>query len=115
MNCVIAGNYNQKGLGGTAQNAAGTAACYSHCAIPEGYGTACVTGDPFFRDVVRSDFHLTPRSPGINAGVSRDWMAGAVDLDGHPRIYKPELRRSAPDIGCYESTFGTTGFMLILR
>jgi hypothetical protein len=42
-------------------------------------------------------------------------MSGGVDRDGHPRIHKPDLRRSAPDIGCYECTDAISGIQLILR
>ena len=115
VNCIIAGNYNQKGLGGTAQNAGGTASCFSYCAIPEGFGTACVAGEPLFKNLVGGDFHLRSQSPCVNAALRLDWMNGGLDRDGQPRIYKPDLRRSAPDIGCYESTFGTSGMTIIVR
>ncbi len=45
------------------------------------------------------------RSPGINAGLLRDWMTGAIDLDGNPRI-----RNHFVDMGRYEGLLGGTIF-----
>ncbi len=46
------------------------------------------------------DYHLSPNSPGVNAGTNQAWMdAAAVDLDGKPRVDR--LFRRA-DMGCYE-------------
>jgi hypothetical protein len=58
-------------------------------------GDGNIAADPLF--VGDDDFHLRPDSPCINAGVNQDWMAGATDLDGNPRI-----RYGVSDMGAYE-------------
>lgn len=64
------------------------------CTTPLAEGEGNIDGDPLL-DV---PFSLPlAGSSCIDAGVGRDWMAGAVDLDGNPR-----LSGAAPDIGCYE-------------
>jgi hypothetical protein len=35
---------------------------------------------------IEGDYHLLPGSPCIDAGRNADWMLGALDLDGDPRI-----------------------------
>lgn len=54
--------------------------------------------DPHFIDPVKSNFHLQPSSPGINAGLNAAvQVAGERDLDGAPRVAGSRI-----DIGCYE-------------
>jgi len=60
-----------------------------------------VTGDPDFVDPSHGDYHLRPGSPCISAGIATEWMPGAVDLEGNPRI-----TNLAPDMGAYERTPG---------
>lgn len=55
-------------------------------------GTNSIVGDPAF--VSSGDYHLTPASPAINAGVS---ARVAFDIDGDPRPIGP-----GPDIGADE-------------
>jgi len=43
------------------------------------------------------DYHLLEGSPCIDAGTNLDWMAGATNLDGNPRIHD-----GWADMGCYE-------------
>ena len=112
-NLIIRGNVNS--ASSTAADAGGTESCYTHCAVPGGFGTACVTGDPLFRDAEHGNFRLRPQSPCVNAALRLDWMTGALDRDGQPRIHRPALRRSGPDIGCYECTDVLTGIHLIVR
>ncbi len=71
--------------------------------------TACSVGrDPLFRDAQKGDYRLTPASPCRDAGVLRDWMADAIDLDGGRRI-----RGRLPDIGCLE--FAAEQTVIILK
>jgi hypothetical protein len=53
-------------------------------------------GPAIFADAAGGDFHQAAGSPTLNAGIL-DVRAGAVDLDGAPRV-----SGSAPDIGAYE-------------
>ncbi len=52
-----------------------------------GYGTNLVPGN----------YRLQAGSPCVNAGTNLDWMTGACDLDGLPRILKGTV-----DMGAYE-------------
>ena len=71
--------------------------------------TACLTGvDPKFKNAGAGNYHLRQSSPCVNAGEALDWMDGATDLDGEPRI-----RHGKPDIGCYERRL--SGFAIIAR
>jgi hypothetical protein len=51
-----------------------------------------------------NDYHLMPGSPCIDVGVNEDWMAGAVDLDGKPRILLGTTSLTV-DMGAYEYRF----------
>lgn len=42
--------------------------------------------DPQFLDAPQADYHLTPTSPAINAGLNA-YVSGVQDIDGAPRIY----------------------------
>ena len=73
------------------------------CAWPEASSVflaenGCVNADPKFADAAHGDFTLGGGSPCRNAGVNEDWMVGAFDLLGRPRIVNSRV-----DIGCYES------------
>ena len=57
--------------------------------------TTCWTEDPFFET---GSYRLSISSPCIDAGTNQDWMDGAVDLAGDPRI-----RNGYVDIGAFES------------
>lgn len=62
-----------------------------------------------FTDPGKGDWSPRAKSPLADAGVLCDWMAGASDLAGHPRVHG-----NAPDVGCYEH-FGEPLTILILR
>ena len=75
----------------------GMALTVDHCDIEGGlagiptYGLRPVTWldgnldtNPLF--VAVGDYHLQCISPCINAGTNQDWMVGATDLDGNPRL-----------------------------
>lgn len=53
--------------------------------------------NPWFRDELNADFHLSSQSPLIDAGVSNAPNLPTTDLDGNPRIIG-----RAVDIGAYE-------------
>jgi len=62
-----------------------------------------ITNDPQFVSLSTGNFHLSAGSPCIGAGTNMDWMVGASDLDGHPRIIGGRV-----DLGAYEYTSDAT-------
>ncbi len=48
-----------------------------------------------------NDYHLSPASPCIDAGVNENWMWSGVDMDGNPRIFYGDQSRTV-DMGAYE-------------
>jgi hypothetical protein len=66
------------------------------CSTPLVAGEGNVAADPGFLGV--SDFRLAEISPCVNAGVNLSLAAGAVDLDGNPRV-----SGGRTDMGAYES------------
>lgn len=70
-------------------------------------GSGNVDGDPLFVNPT-GDFHVKNGSRCINAGIYRDWMTNAVDLDGRRRIIE-----GAVDMGAYE--FLHVGCILTIR
>ena len=55
------------------------------------------------------DFTLLPNSPCRNAGMLEEWMEGATDLAGGPRVSGRGV-----DMGCYE-LFAPSGLNIIVR
>lgn len=52
---------------------------------------------PKFKDPENGDYTFKSGSPLLNAGVFCDWMTGALDLAGNPRV-----KDGTVDLGCYE-------------
>ncbi len=114
-NCTLTGNTAQFAGGGTlyttlyncilyyniAEEGAnyGSGTLLDHCCTtplpPHGVGN--IDQEPLFVDPAGGDCHLQLGSPCINAGLNQDWMVGATDLDGNPRI-----SLGVVDIGAYE-------------
>jgi hypothetical protein len=59
-----------------------------------------ITNEPMFVDTNTANYRLQLDSPCINTGTNQDWMIGATDMDGNPRI-----RRGRVDMGAYESDY----------
>lgn len=64
-----------------------------------------VTSPPQFVAVNAGNYRLSGSSPCIDAGINRNWMTNAVDLDGKSRI-----RYGVVDIGAYECLHNGTIF-----
>ena len=58
--------------------------------------TSNISADPQFLDPANGNYR-TRYSYCVDVGFNQDWMAGAVDLDGHARI-----AHDVVDLGCYE-------------
>lgn len=95
-NCIAYGNtsnWKQIGLGTNS-------VWRNSCTTPLPAGPSDVDNtdaDPRFVDAANGDFNLRGSSPGVNAGVFRDWMTGAYDLQGRPRVIG-----AAVDTGAFE-------------
>ena len=119
-NCVIA--FNMKGttlntgsywcLNG---NSTADPSVYRNCCVWPAVSdvflaeNGCVNADPLFADPDHGDFTLLPNSPCRNAGMLEDWMEGAADLAGGPRVSGRGV-----DMGCYE-LFAPSGLNIIVR
>ncbi|MDR0711442.1 MAG: hypothetical protein LBF67_03730 [Prevotellaceae bacterium] len=57
---------------------------------------AVTTQDPLFKDVEKSDFHLTEKSPAINAGLGSIAEMFPIDADGRDRRILQDT-----SLGCY--------------
>ena len=112
-NCAIYGNKN--GVGGVDAQVRGAESRYRNNALAYAYGSNCVTNDPRFADAAHGDWHIGKDSPLVNAGVNIDYTADSVDFEGNPRIFKFGLKSSKPDIGIYETPWGSPGMLLMVR
>jgi len=56
-----------------------------------------IAGIPAFKDRAAFNYTVRADSKTVDAGLNQDWMSGATDLAGNPRI-----KRATVDIGCYE-------------
>ena len=102
-NCIIAGNgktgtSNIKFFGTTYTTGMFHYCCCPTTVLPADQGN--ITNSPAFADFAAGNYRLAKESPCINAGINQAWMAGATDLDGHPRIYA--YRGTNVDMGAYE-------------
>ena len=71
-------------------------------------GTAAQTGDPLFVDSSTGNYRIQAASPCYNRGLTKAWMADALDFYGLPRVYGFRV-----DIGAAE--WQIRGFMILLR
>jgi PKD repeat protein len=133
VNCTIAGNSTPAGQGsginrtggvitnsiiygnGTNGNALndnyyGTVSAVWYSCAPELTAgvQGNVTGNPNFRNVNATDFHLRSGSPCVDKGITLAGMATQTDLDGAPRLVGGKM-----DIGAYEVTF--LGSVIMIR
>ena len=92
-NCIV---YYNSALDGVNYGIGGTLNYCCTTPLPTGEGN--ITNEPMFVDLVAGNLRLLSNSPCINAGTNQDWMIGATDLDGNPRIYGG----GRVDMGAYE-------------
>ena len=94
----------------------------TYCCI-EGWtagGLGNISANPFFVDPdgadnepkthEDNDYRLARGSPCIDAGMNEDWMYGAVDLDGNPRVFFGRSSKTV-DMGAYE--YGSRLFSIL--
>ena len=91
VNCIVIGN-------SASRDSNHRYGSYSFsCTTPAMSGTGNITNDPQFVNAAAGDYHLWTNSPCINTGTNKDWMTGATDVDGRPRIIA-----EIADMGAYE-------------
>jgi len=83
-------------------NTAGNTGLHYSCVIPAVDGTRNITNDPSLVNL-SGNYRLNDNSPCVNAGLNKDWMTNAVDLDGRQRI-----RYGTVDMGAFEGICGGT-------
>jgi hypothetical protein len=97
INSIVYYNSATEGLNWASSGSDSSVVSYS-CLAPDRIGTGNLVLEPQFVDQSSGDFHLLPGSPCIDAGLNDNWMDGAFDLDGKPRILNDTV-----DLGAYES------------
>ena len=81
--------------------ASGTGMSFTNCcSAPAVSGTGNIAADPKFVNAAAGDYRLQAESPCIDAGLTLEWMSGATDLDGIPRILG-----GTADMGAYEADY----------
>ncbi len=99
LNCIVTANERHVENWWEVDNFAGCNLTFT-CSTPLASGEGNIEADPIFEG--EADFHLQSSSPCIGAGTNLEWMAGATDLGGMPRIADDRV-----DMGAYESRFIT--------
>ena len=90
-NCIV---YDNSGVGNNVEGGSANYTCMPTLAVA---GVGNITNAPLFLNQAAGDYRLAAGSPCINAGTNRDWMLGALDLAGLPRIAGGTV-----DLGAYE-------------
>lgn len=108
-NCIIYDNYREDLY--SASGYCKTAVVYS-CVLPKAVTDGfvidgVVTNPPLFLEATSENYRLNANSPCINAGANREWMSGAADRDGLPRILYGTV-----DMGAYERINAGTIFII---
>ncbi|MFA7157712.1 MAG: right-handed parallel beta-helix repeat-containing protein, partial [Kiritimatiellia bacterium] len=104
VNCISYSNT----VNWTTNSVTGALLAFSNsCTFPEypGWHASNITNEPLFMAYgsgygithVPGNYRLQAGSPCVDSGMYQAWMAGAVDLDGLPRILKGTV-----DMGAYE-------------
>jgi hypothetical protein len=99
-NCVFWGNSDDGGIDASAQiHVVGGNPLVTYSMVQGGWnGEGNIDSNPLFLDSGSYDYHLSPKSPCINAGNNSAVPVGIItDLDGNPRI-----SYGVVDIGAYE-------------
>ena len=68
---------------------------FFNCCAPVLINTSCIANVAPLADAAEGDW--TPTAAIVDQGLSQDWMTGATDFAGAPRI-----AGDGPDIGCFE-------------
>lgn len=109
LNCVVYGNAGGRDWDFYGFDMRTNHVHYTCTPRPMG-GVGNITEPPLFVDAAAGDYRLRGGSPGVDQGQNRsDWMPGARDLAGQPRIDRVTGR---VDMGCYEYAYAGSLLML---
>ena len=116
-NCIVWANVQLTDGATNNWSTSSTSSRFAHCCVsplPTGVQDNGNNMDvnPRFVDADGGDYRLRASSPCVNTGMNLDWMIGAVDLDGQPRIFPPD---GVVDIGAFERIPGNTATILLIR
>ena len=74
------------------------------CTMPLPAGSGNIAADPKFLSPDFDNYGLAGSSPCVDAGLNEGWMAGAMDLEGQPRVQDGNADgTNTVDIGAVES------------
>ena len=103
VNTIVYGNTTKGATASEIGGVAGFADCFENCLIGI---------DPQLRGKGSKAYRPATGSPCIDAGKKLDWMTGAIDLYGQPRVQGQGADKK-PDIGAAE--YHPSGFGLLVR
>jgi len=86
--------------------------CLSPLPTGDQDGGGNIDANPRFVDAENDNYQLRASSPCVNTGMNMDWMVGAVDLDGQPRIFPAD---GTVDMGAFERIPSNTYTILLVR
>ena len=96
-NCIIAGNRTTVDAGTQLPVWAGLPASFVNCVADREINADCSVEAAPFRNAAAGDYYPALLEAVVDAAAHQDWMDGATDLDGNPRVLGDEA-----DLGCYE-------------
>ena len=103
VNTIVYGNTTKGAAATEIGGVAGFADCFENCLIGI---------DPQLRGKGSKAYRPATGSPCIDAGKKLDWMTGAIDLYGQPRVQGQGADKK-PDIGAGE--YHPSGFRLLVK
>lgn len=87
--------------------------------VPNGFpayaSNGSIVADPQLVDAANGDCHLRIGSPCVNGGSMLDYTSEDVDLDGNARVFDFGRKSGRPDMGCYESPYGSPGILILVQ
>ena len=106
-NCIV---YGSTGSDNNVEGGSASYTCMPSLSVP---GDGNLTNSPAFVNLAAGDYRLTGFSPCIGAGTNQDWMLGATDLAGNPRVLDGRVDLGAFEYDVRQATGAITGTLNI--